>query len=127
MTVDIPLRFVKVAEAREQLQEAHRLIRYLAKYAAPLDKMRKENVNKWILKLPAVFEGLPQTFELDSHVCYRDPAGSVIDGVVVGTVTCHEQYVVAPGDSRTDMRKPMYKIDASLIVRRGEIPPLSPA
>ena len=119
-----PIRFVKVAEAREQLKNANSLIRYLAKYARPLDKHRKQDVDAWLRKLPSVMEGLPQTFELDDQICYRAPDGAVVDGVIVATVTCHERYVVAPGDSRTDKREPMFMIDVSRIVRRGETPPL---
>jgi hypothetical protein len=119
-----PIRFVKVAEAREQLKNANSLIRYLAKYARPLDKHRKQDVDAWLRKLPSVMEGLPQTFELDDQICYRAPDGSVVDGVIVATVTCHERFVVAPGDSRADKREPMFMIDVSRIVGRGEIPPL---
>jgi hypothetical protein len=130
-----PIRFVKVAEAREQLKNANSLIRYLAKYARPLDKHRKQDVDAWLRKLPSVMEGLPQTFELDDQICYRAPDGAVVDGVIVATVTCHEQYVVAPGDSRAtagrqpgDSRatkgEPMYMVCPSMIVKRGETPPL---
>ena len=111
-----PIRFVKVAEAREQLKEANSLIRRLAKL--------REDIDAWFRKLPSTLDGLPQTFELDDQVCYRDQTGAVVDGVVVATVTCHERYVVAPGDSRTDKREPMFMIDVSRIVRRGETPPL---
>jgi hypothetical protein len=119
-----PIRFVKVAEAREQLKEANSLIRYLAKYARPLDKHRKQDVDAWLRKLPSVMEGLPQTFELDDQICYRAPDGSVVDGVIVATVTCHERYVVAPGDSRATKGELMYMVCPSMIVKRGETPPL---
>ena len=119
-----PIRFVKVAEAREQLKNANSLIRYLAKYARPLDKHRKQDVDAWLRKLPSVMEGLPQTFELDDQIYYRAPDGSVVDGVIVATVTCHERYVVAPGDSRATKGEPMYMVCPSMIVKRGETPPL---
>jgi hypothetical protein len=101
----------------------------------PLDKHRKQDVDAWLRKLPSVMEGLPQTFELDDQICYRAPDGAVVDGVIVATVTCHEQYVVAPGDSRAtagrqpgDSRatkgEPMYMVCPSMIVKRGETPPL---
>ena len=113
-----PLRCVKVAEAREQLRQAEKLIRHLA-----LDKHLKQAVDAWIRKLPSVMEGLPQTFELDDQICYRAPDGSVVDGVIVATVTCHERFVVAPGDSRATKREPMYMACPSMIVKRGETPP----
>lgn len=119
-----PIRFVKVAEAREQLKEANSLIRRLAKRAKHMEVVLREDIDAWFRKLPSTLDGLPQTFELDDQVCYRDQTGAVVDGVVVATVTCHERYVVAPGDSRTDKREPMFMIDVSRIVRRGETPPL---
>ena len=84
----------------------------------------REDIDAWFRKLPSTLDGLPQTFELDDQVCYRDQTGAVVDGVVVATVTYRERYVVAPGDSRTDKREPMFMIDVSRIVRRGETPPL---
>jgi hypothetical protein len=114
-----PLRFVKIAMAREQLREAERLIRHLA-----LDKHLKNTVDAWFRKLPSVMEGLPQTFEPDDQICYRAPDGSVVDGVIVATVTCHERFVVAPGDSRATKGEPIYMVCPSKIVRRGQ--PLPP-
>jgi len=118
-----PVRFVKVDEAREQLKEANMLIRRLSERAKRLEVFLQEDIRDWHRKLPSVLEGLPQTFELDQQVCYRDPAGAVVDGVIVATVTCHERYVVAPGDSRESKREPMFMLDMSRIVKRGETPP----
>ena len=118
-----PVRFVKVDEAREQLKEANMLIRRLSERAKRLEVFLQEDIRDWHRKLPSVLEGLPQTFELDQQVCYRDPAGAVVDGVIVATVTCHERYVVAPGDSRESKREQMFMLDMSRIVKRGETPP----
>lgn len=118
-----PVRFVKVDEAREQLKEANMLIRRLSERAKRLEVFLQEDIRDWHRKLPSVLEGLPQTFELDQQVCYRDPAGAVVDGVIVATVTCHERYIVSPGDSRESKREPMFMLDMSRIVKRGETPP----
>ena len=118
-----PLRFVKVAEAREQLKEANSLIRLLSERTKRLEVFLQEDIRDWHRKLPSVLEGLPQSFELNQQVCYRAPDGAVVNGVVVATVTCHEKYVVAPGDSRETKREPMYMISAHRLVKRGETPP----
>ena len=118
-----PVRFVKVDEAREQLKEANMLIRRLSERAKRLEVFLQEDIRDWHRKLPSVLEGLPQSFELNQQVCYRAPDGAVVNGVVVATVTCHEKYVVAPGDSRASKGEPMYLICPSMIVKRGETPP----
>ena len=121
-----PLRFVKVAEAREQLKEANSLIRRLSNLAGlRVEVFLREDIDDWLRKLPSVMEGLPQSFDLDDQVCYRATDGSIVDGVIVATVTCHEQYVVAPGDSRATKGEPMYMVHAHRIVKRGEIPPVT--
>jgi hypothetical protein len=113
-----PLRFVKVAEAREHIKKAETLIRYLSKYARPLDKMRKREVDNWLGKVTTVLDGLPQTFGLNDLVRY-DVDGTMVDGVVIATVTCHEQYVVGPGDSRDSHGEPMFMIHAHKLTKRA--------
>ena len=118
-----PLRFVKIAEAREQLRQAEKLLRHF-RHGKPFKKESLAEADQWCRKLPSVMGGLPQTFEPDDQVCYRAPDGSIVDGVIVATVTCHERFVVAPGDSRATKGEPMYMVCPSKIVRRGQ--PLPP-
>ena len=114
----MPLRFVEVAKARKQLEEAERLIRYLSKQLRPLDKRRKLEVDKWLRDQTATMDGLPQTFELNDLVRY-DVDGTMVDGVVIATVTCHEQYVVGPGDNRDSHGEPMFMIHAHKLTKRA--------
>ena len=117
-----PVRFVKVDKAREQLHHAEMLLRHF-RHGKPFKREYLKEADQWVKKLPSILEGLPQTFEIDQQVCYRDPAGAVVDGVIVATVTCHERYIVSPGDSRESKREPMFMLDMSRIVKRGETPP----
>ena len=90
-----PVREIRVVEARKALMEAKRILDMPAgktKTAARLD---------WALRLDRVLDGLPQTYNAGDLIRYREPDGSWTDGVIVATVTCHENYVVTAGDVRS--------------------------
>jgi len=67
-------------------------------------------------------EGLPQKFDAGELVSYRDEEDTQVDGIVIATVTCHEQYVVGPGEQRDKNPGPMFMLCAHRIVPRGQTP-----
>jgi hypothetical protein len=122
------LREVHVARTREAIIEAENLLRL-----GVFTKSLRDRVDKWIRSTPFIMEGLPQTYQVSDLVSYIDPDHGLTDGVVVCTVTCHENYVVARGDNReakTDVdgkERKLWILGVEKIAQRGGKPEITEA
>lgn len=90
-----PVRQIRVVEARNALLKAKRIM------DMPAGRAKTREWGIWASDLNWVLEGLPQTYNAGDLVTYADPDGAAIDGIIVATVTCHENYIVTAGDVRS--------------------------
>lgn len=126
----MPLRHVQIAKAREALSEAEKIIARMLKLrrqyfrfprggGEPAPKTHwDQRAGQWLAALPGVLDGLPQTYNIGDLVRYKDREGNTVDGVITCTVTCHESYVVRPGDDRQASTEPLLMMSVNLLEKR---------